>query len=492
MWIRGTGWDEEIPTDIMQSWKGISSQLKLIEKIEIPRWIFTSNKSVEIHGFCDGSLQAYAAVLYVRSKDHEGNFILNLLTSKTKVTPIKTISLPRIELCGALLLARLFKTVQRALKFDHIIFHAWTDSEIVLSWLRGHPNKYKMFVANRISEIQEICSSNVWSHVRSESNPADCATRGLLPKDLLTFEMWWNGPNWLKQPKELWPATSVVEECDLEAKTLKVNTMITKNPSNLELLITRCSSLTKLIRITAYCFRFMNSYIKREKTPESKYLTTTELKFSLKFWIKTAQNEQFGKEIHELETKNSITGRLQNLNPFLDQEGILRVGGRLQNANISWNEKHPIILENNHLITKLLVDLVHKNTLHGGVQLMTAVLRQNYWVLNARSVLKQTVFKCTICFRQKAEYRQQLMGNLPKSRVQASRVFDHVGVDYCGPLEIKTSKLKNAKMTKAYLSIFICLVTRAIHIEVVSELTTQAFIAALKRFVGRRGLQHLF
>ena len=153
--------------------------------------------TTELHGFSDASVKAYGAVVYIRSTYQHHSPVLALVTSKTKVAPLKPSTIPRLKLCGAVLLTKLLTTVKTALGIPDQHVHAWTDSSIVLSWLDGHPRDFKVYVANRVSFILQVTSPQSWRHVPTADNPADCASRGMMPKDLLTHDLWWNGPSWL-------------------------------------------------------------------------------------------------------------------------------------------------------------------------------------------------------------------------------------------------------------------------------------------------------
>ena len=175
------------------------------------------------------------------------------------------------------------------------------------------------------------------------------------------------------------------------------------------------------------------------------------------------------------------------MHPFLDEKGILRVGGRLHQSKISLNQRHPIILPADAHITKLIISEIHQLTLHGGPQLVLNILNCRYWVLGARRIVRQIVQKCIVCFRQCPSSHQQLMGNLPLARLEPCRPFLRSGVDYAGPVHLRLSKGRGIKTTKGYIAVFICMVTGAMHLELASDLTSSAFVAVFKRFVARRG-----
>lgn len=200
------------------------------------------------------------------------------------------------------------------------------------------------------------------------------------------------------------------------------------------------------------------------------------------------QAERFPEELSQLKHNKPITNKsILSLNPFLDTDGLIRVGERLSNAQIQYNQKHPVLLPSkNHLVT-LLLKKEHVRLGHAGAQTVLSNIRLEYWPLDALREIKRIIRNCGTCFRYSVQPCQQLMADLPKSRICPARPFQLVGVDYAGPFFIKSSRLKRAPIQKCYAAIFICMTTKAIHIEVVSDLTSQAFLATLKRFISRRG-----
>ncbi|XP_013142204.1 PREDICTED: uncharacterized protein LOC106106203 [Papilio polytes] len=201
------------------------------------------------------------------------------------------------------------------------------------------------------------------------------------------------------------------------------------------------------------------------------------------------QRYHFQEEIDNLKKHGKVNkkSRLTSLNPFLDSDNILRVGGRLQKATLENDTKHPILIPQGSHFTKLLIVDAHQKLLHGGPQLTANYLRSKYWIINAKSLIRQCVWKCVVCARHSARSRQQMMGQLPEARVTPSRPFLRSGVDYAGPISIRPSKGRGYHSTKGYICLFVCMATKAIHLEVVSDMTSQAFLAAFKRFVARRG-----
>lgn len=488
LWMSGISWDEELPSSLKKEWEEYRKSLKNLSEIEIKRWIGlqSTNSKLELHGFSDASNAAYAAVVYTRVLDKDGQTYVNLFTSKTKVAPIKQISIPRLELCGATLLTKLLKEVATMLHVEPSNIHAWTDSTIVLAWLRGHPSRWKTFVANRVSDILTTLESNQWSHVKSGENPADIASRGMTPSDLQNNILWMNGPSWLCNNIVHYDKPDVgtnLEERNIKAYCINVN-------ETFQSLCERFSRLKRMIRVIAYCRRFLHFKKSKEPRPQFTYLLTCEeLKVALITCIKQCQQQEFAEDILYFNKMKVMPkkSKLYSLTPFVDEDGLLRVRGRIDNSNVSDEVKHPIIIPRSGHFTKLMVADAHEKTLHGGPQMMTSFLRGKYWIIGIKNLVKEQYRKCVICARFRASTHEQFMGQLPTVRISVNRPFFVSGVDYAGPIQIRTTKGRGHHSHKGYVCVFVCMATRAVHLEVVSDFTAQGFLAAFKRFVARRG-----
>ncbi|XP_070138639.1 uncharacterized protein [Drosophila bipectinata] len=367
-------------------------------------------------------------------------------------------------------------------------------SEIVLHWLTSPPRTWNTYVFNRTAEILEVCPRSCWQHIRSGDNPADCASRGVLPKDLVDHQIWWNGPPWLSQLRSAWPPVkakfvlSTEEEACLEMKAeTKVNLHISNDGNSLSCMINKSSSWSRLLRIVSYCLRFVHRL--RERNRLSPFLSAWELQYARAKIFTHAQEEFFNVEYKQLTTGQPLSkkSKLIRYTPFLDEQRVMRVGDRIDNSIATYDAKHPILLPKESPIAGLLVRYQHAALLHAGVEYTFHSLRQRYWILGARNLVRKTVFNCRTCFLQRRHTSSQLMADLPEFRVQPARCFLHTGLDYAGPVSIKTSTGRTPRFGKAWFAIFVCLSTKAIHIELVSDLTTSAFIAAFKRFWSRRG-----
>ena len=213
LWECGVAWDEPVPPSTLEVWTKWRNELPLISEKHLARCYFPKESRIvskQLHGFSDASEAAYAGVVYLRMIDSDSVVHISLVMAKTRVAPIKRLTIPRLELCGANLLSEVVDHTRKVFNIALDDTFAWTDSTIVLHWLSGNPRLLKTFVGNRISNIMELIPPGRWRHVGSTDNPADPASRGLYPSELLQCHLWWNGPDWLRKPESAWPVMSVV------------------------------------------------------------------------------------------------------------------------------------------------------------------------------------------------------------------------------------------------------------------------------------------
>ncbi|XP_055591256.1 uncharacterized protein LOC129743296 [Uranotaenia lowii] len=483
-------WDVQIPRMLAEKWRLFHDQIPLLNKLQIPRCTVTSNAiSKELHLFSDASEKAFGACAYFRSIDANGNISSRLLTSKSRIAPLKTQSIPRLELCGALKAAELAESIVKALEVQ-IDIYFWTDSTCVLQWLKHIPSTWTTYVANRISKIQRLTEKHPWRHVPGEQNPADIISRGVYPEQIQENSLWWHGPQWLRQQENFWPNQNQdlgPEEAEKEIRRTSAYVAVEDEEKFGQNYCAKFSTFTKLIRSTAYWIRLMN-HLSKPAVKARGFLSTKELKIAENAIIRCIQRESFPKETKALMKKVPIANNsdLRWFNPKISSEGIIRLGGRLSNADESEDVKHPIALPTKHPFTRLLLEHYHKELLHAAPQLLLASVRLRYWPIGGRSLVRQVVHNCLRCFRQRPKSVEQFMGELPAARVTPSPPFSKSVVDYFGPIFVRPGPRRPA--IKAYGALFICLCTKAVHLELVTDLSTEKFIQALERFIGRRSI----
>lgn len=511
LWQENLDWDQPFSAALSSEWTEICSQLDQINRIKIPRWLSTSSKNIhnELHVFCDSSQHAYSVAIYLRTIDSNNNIHSNIIIAKSKLTPVrKPLTIPRAELCGAVLAVKMLTNIKNDLQIKINNIFMWTDSAIVLSWIRGDPNRWSVFVCNRVNRILQHTEIAQWHHVVSKDNSADCNSRGLHISQLIESSLWWHGPHWLLLNQSEWPESpfNFIEDdqSELKSKFKSINLAVNEI-SHLDHIVNQFSSFDSLRRSIAYCLRFVqcirNSIKSNAKKPATinknlqliSPLTVKEIQNAEISFIKWLQSEVFHPEIIAIRNSHVLpkNSKLSKLNPFLDAQNILRVNGRLINAHMPFNEKFPIIIPSNHRIVHLIVKLYHALTLHGGPRLTVNQTRQNYWILNVRNFARHFIQKCTVCFSNKPKLLTQQMGALPFNRVNdRSRPFAATTVDYAGPFRLKASQFRGIKSYKGYVAIFTCMATKAVHLEAAGDMTAQTFIHTFERFIARRGYCH--
>lgn len=369
----------------------------------------------------------------------------------------------------------------------------WTDSTIVLGWLRTPPHQLKTFVQNRVVEINELTETAKWLHVRTKQNPADLVSRGISLGELSSMSLWWNGPTFLVEKVSNWSHNSPDSSHNITLPEMKHSTVSLACSDGFIGLITfeRFSNINRLQRACAYVLRFIyNSRTRSKQERRGGPLSVQELDDSLDVLVRTAQQQSFNDEYNLLIKNSNLTShrRLSSLNVFLDKQRIMRVGGRLTNSeSFPYDKKHPKLLCSKHYFTLLLFKSEHVKLLHAGPQLLLSHLRDQWWPLGGRNLARKVVRQCVTCCRIKGNTLQPIMGNLPQERLNAGFPFLYSGVDYAGPLYILNRKGRGAKLEKCYLCLFVCFATRALHLELVTSLTSDCYISALKRFISRRG-----
>ena len=503
LWERGLEWDENLPADVEKKWRSWVQELQGIISIEIPRRYDQSNSHIkrrELHVFGDASQEAYGSVAYLKSyDDEEETSFISLVYAKSKVAPVKKITLPRLELLAAEMSANMAQYVIEALEFSSVELYLWTDSKVSLHWIKGNRKQWKTFVYNRVQNTLKKSDPVNWRWCPGISNPADLVSRGMKVEDLKNSEFWWNGPSWLKQSPDEYPNEVLEEEHPLEVvaekKEKRSLCMLQKShkPDAQDLagkLVhpTNYSRLKNLLKTTAYITRYIYNISHKAGERKSEPLTSEDMEGAEKYWIKEVQAENFPDEVASLKegglVKNS--SKLRELSPYYNKEdGFIKMKGRIQYSDLSEDEKHPIILPAKSYVVKLIIEEVHRKQLHAGINQTLVSLRDHYWVITGRAVVRRVVKSCILC-RKYAPVRLQVpMAPLPRDRITRSLPFEVVGVDFTGPVYIVNP---GGKVIKGYIALFTCATIRAVHLELVLDLTTDAFLRAFRRFVSRRGM----
>ena len=472
-------------------WRQFREELLMLNELQIPRHMLVQSPTqIQLHAFSDASEKAYGTAIYLRSTNALGELQAHLVCSKSRVAPRKTTTIPRLELCAAKLMCDVVHRIKTDLDLQIDSTHYWTDSTIVLSWIKADLTSFKTFVANRVAEIQTLSQTGQWHHIPTQLNPADLVSRGVLPRALLTSSFWFNGPEFLKRSENHWPCEQQpIIQIHEEEKSVAVSLTISESNDNTIAGIDHRNNYKFVQRVLAFVLRFtQNCKRQRNARTTDSSLTLQEINAADMLIIKYLQQKAFSSELSDLKRgKQCHRGsKLTNLSPFLDQHQIIRVGGRLEQSALQFDSKHQIVLPSSEPLVKLMVHNLHIKHLHAGPQALLAIVRQRLWPIHGKQLTKKIVQQCMTCFRDKPTMITQVMGNLPADRIQQSRPFSHVGVDFAGPINIHY-KLRGKRPTKAYICVYVCFATKAVYLEVASDLSTLAFIAYLKRFIARRG-----
>ena len=461
-------WDEQLSDNLMHRWRNWCTRVPSI--IEVPRSLVTHREriqAIDLHAFGDASGQGTSAAVYAVILQGKG-IGQGLITAKSRLAK-KGLTIPRLELVSAQMAARLMDNVRSVLEglpVRHCV--GWLDSMVALYWINGSGN-YMQFIANRVKVIREKNYIS-WKHVGTKDNPADIGSRGCNGDQL--SEKWLKGPKWLSDP-EKWPREVTIEatvETEAEVKKCKEVFM----PA-VQLEEDRFSAILakypywKTMRITAWVFRFVYNLKKKQQRRRGP-LTTNELQPQVLWWLKREQLR--------FENSDQMREDTQRLNLKKNEEGLLECRGRMQG-------ECPIYIPPESELAKKLVMHEHLRTLHGGVSLTMTAVRENYWIPRLRQLTKKVRSRCNGCKRfQASAFAKPPTGNLPKDRTEGSRPFQVIGVDYAGPFIYKK---RAGKEGKAYLLLVGCSLTRAVHLEMLPDMSTEEFMHSFKKLVARRG-----
>ena len=469
----GQSWDKELNEENRQEFNKWASEMIHVNKMALKRTYFESGvNKVDLHIFSDALLEAMCMVAYLRKQESgEVAFVIG----KCRVAPIRNMTVAKLEMQAAVFGVRLRELIleEHDIEIDQIVH--WTVSTTVLQWLHASNNKQPVFVANRVAEILENSTIDQWRHVEGKLNPADIGTRGMTVEALKESE-WLTGPAWLTETEDAWPKAPEKLQFSIREEPEPVMEAAVMEPA---FEWERFSSFKKMIRVLSYCLRW------RKKKSEG-ILTVEELNAAKLAVLKRCQKESFHDAYEKIYKGQplSASDQLNKLSPFLDENGLLRLQGRLQHSKSSYEIKHPILLSAKHYVVIKLTEDAHQANFHEGTEYVRSVLRQEYWIIGLRNALRSVKAKCVKCRKQRAGVSQPFMADLPRERLQ-ERVFpfSNTGVDYFGPFEVKFMR----KTMKRWCCLFTCLTTRAVHIEVVPSLEAETCLTAITRFIARRG-----
>ncbi|XP_074655650.1 uncharacterized protein LOC141909164 [Tubulanus polymorphus] len=486
------GWDDSIPDRYEAIWLSWLTDISKIEKLAIERCFkpceFGEVKSVQLHHFSDASEAGYGSVSYIRLLDDRDRIHCSFVTGKSRVTPLKFTTIPRLELAAATVSIRLDCIMTRELDFDVDKTFYWTDSTSVLKYIRNEDKRFQVFVANRVGVIREHSEPSQWNFVDGKLNPADDASRGLSIDEMNRDCRWLKGPDFLWKTEESWPTQpdlGVVESSDVEVKrSSKACASSCKLDLDNDVLMSYFalfSSWSHLKKSVAWILRFKRKLMRRDHGDVSNGpISVGELREAERAILSYVQRRAFPEAFNGSTLKKSS---ILALSPVKIND-LLCVRGRLGRSELSESSKHPIILPKNGHITDLIVRFYHDIYAHRGREYTLSKIRLKFWVVNGKSAVWRTISKCINCRKRNAKLSQQKMSDLPPGRVSPDKPpFSFVGLDYFGPFLVKRGRVRE----KRYGCIFTCLASRSVHLEVCHSLDTDSFISGLRRFIARRG-----
>lgn len=483
------GWDDPLDSDTCDKWLEWRDGLCRLETLEIHRCYKTEDfgevKSAQLHAFADASEFGYGAAVYLRQTDEHDHVDISLVMGKARVVPLSGETIPRSELVATTIASELADFIRREIQIPNIQLYVWTDSQVVLGYVNNTTKRTKSFVTNRVRKIRDVMENELENlrHVPTKLNPADDASRGLDANkiDQLCDHRWFSGPQFLSEPEHEWPKrvdTEIDEEDPEVRKSPKVIvTNMDPTPDPILKLIETKSNWNNVLDILAVFIRCTDKSLSPVQARERAKMNI----------FRKLQGKHFSKELQKMAKgknlpKESALGRLD---AFVDGDGVIRVGGRLQNTELlDDNCKHPIILPSHDHVTDIFIRRLHEHVGHGGRNAtLNHMRRHGIWIINANARVRGVLHKCVNCRKSRGKQGTQKMAPLPQDRTVDTPPFTYVGVDLFGHFLVKDGR----KEVKRYGAVFTCLNSRAVHIETVESLETDSFINALRRFVNRRG-----
>ncbi|XP_077536014.1 uncharacterized protein LOC144148339 [Haemaphysalis longicornis] len=373
IWRENLDWEDPLPYRLRSIWPKWAEEVALLHDVVIPRFLGAGrdgqNRTSNLHVFADASESAYGAVVYLTIHDASGSARTVLLFAKTRVAPLKTVTLARLELMSAIIAARIYSYITKNCELDIEEVTFWSDSQIALCWIRKDPSTWKTFVRNRVQEIRNLTDYTRWRFCPGRENPADLLKRGISADLLKRSHLWWHGPDWLTDP-DLWPEI-IPEGGQLDAPEQvattgahAVNTTILVPPV---IDTERFSSLSKLLRVTAWVLRYVKNLKQEDKVTGP--LTTEEVQNAEHYLIRVEQQLHFDVEVKCIATKKPLPShsKIKELRLLVDDDGLLRVRGRVL-ASDTYGAQVPILLPKDTHFTHLMIQHAHVQVLHGGVR----------------------------------------------------------------------------------------------------------------------------
>ena len=492
------GWDDELPLEYLQMWTDWKKSLDQLLGLSVPRCYHSRDFGIperrEIHMFSDASLQAIGHVAYLRLFNGD-NVEVALICAGSKVAPKGATTVPRLELCAAVEASLAAKYIMEVLSLSSDQVFLYSDSTVVLGYLSNTHKRFSGYVTRRINLILKQFPSSTWNYVPTDTNPADIASR---PQTVSSLQQspWFDGPCFLHELSEKnadkhFSSESLPETLN-EFKTL--STCVKHPMCGMSRITERVSSWNKAKRITKIALSFAYNVLEKWKQKKNEHIAPriVTLSDAEEVLLKNMQVHEYPDVINLLKASKSLPSNhnLSQLNPFLDEKNIIRVGGRLRFSELPYSQRFPIILPKNHPVTTSILRCVHEKVYHQGRVITLAALRgDGYFIQQGSKVLKKFLKDCVTCQRLRGQYLQQIMSELPSDRLARTPPFLNSAMDVFGPFFITEgyTTRRNSATKKLWALLFTCLASRAIHIEPLPSLDISAFRNAFRRFTCVRG-----
>lgn len=399
---RGVSWDEPLPEEVRPRWERWKCDLLRLNELQIPRCFepktLNGKKTYELHSFADASMSGYGQCFYLRVKDEDENVHVSLVMGKSRVAPTKITTIPRLELTAAVVSAKVAVMVQEELNYTNLKQYFWTDSKVLLGYINNDTKRFHTFVTNRVQIIKSNTDTKEWRYIDTKNNPADHASRGLNAEELMNSN-WFSGPALLRE-KEIPSSEEEIPNIQIGDPEVKatVHTATVKEPFSLIDCISRFSSWTKAVGVVSYLKRPF-----KKNKPKTVATTVAERQDAERYIFCTAFKNEIESLSHkEQNAKISRQSSLIKLDSFIDEQGLIRVGGRLENSTLPFEVKHPIVLPRSSQVTDLIIDHFHKKVKHQGKGMtMNEILSNGLWILGLNAAVASYIYKCVQCRRQR-------------------------------------------------------------------------------------------
>jgi len=503
---QGEGWDSPLPEDLEAEWKKWKRSLQDLKELQIPRVCIPiplhNVQSKELCIFADASVKAIAAVGYLKVTDQHGHTAVNFLFGKSKLAPQPDITVPRLELCAAVLAVEIAELIveEMDMTFDHIWYY--TDSKVVLGYICNQTRRFYVYVNNRIQRIHKSSLPAQWRYVPTELNPADHGSRSV-PAASLGASSWLTGPHFLhnsqlrSDSQKSFVLVDPNSDSEIRPHVVSNLTEVPKVTWNSER-FSRFSNFNTLIRAIARLIHIASSFSKclQDDSCRGWHVccngpSEEELERAKILVLKNAQYESYPTEIKSITASHNLPHKsvLRKLSPVLDSNGLLRVGGRIVRSGLETCDVNPIIIPGTHHVAKLIVRHYHESVKHQGRHFTEGAVRAaGFWLVGGKKCIRSLLFKCVICKKLRGKTEHQQMSDLPVERLTVAPPFTYVGVDVFGPWEVTARKTRGGQAnSKRWAVMFSCMCSRAVHIEVIEAMSSSSFINALRRFFAIRG-----